>query len=116
VIQFVQESDKKLFEEAIAFAQKQVKSLIEAHPGLYPMYTQGGKWKHEGNVWTQWCDGFLPGMMWIFHKYLSQEKADGRYWMEQAVKYTKPLEPRKNDREVHDLGFIFYRPTIAGIR
>jgi unsaturated chondroitin disaccharide hydrolase len=107
VIQFVQESDKKLFEEAIAFAQKQVKSLIEAHPGLYPMYTKGGKWKHDGNVWTQWCDGFLPGMMWIFHKYLSQEKADGRYWMEQAVKYTKPLEPRKNDRDVHDLGFIF---------
>ncbi len=107
MIQFVQESDKKLFEETIAFAQKQVKSLIEAHPGLYPMYTKGGKWKHEGNVWTQWCDGFLPGMMWIFHKYLSQEKADGRYWMEQALKYTKPLEPRKNDREVHDLGFIF---------
>jgi len=107
VIQFVQESDKKLFEEAIAFAQKQVKSLIEAHPGFYPMYTKGGKWKHEGNVWTQWCDGFLPGMMWIFHKYLNQEKFDGRYWMEQAVKYSKPLEPRKNDREVHDLGFIF---------
>ena len=48
MIQFVQESDKKLFEEAIAFAQKQVKSLIETHPGLYPMYTKGGKWKHDG--------------------------------------------------------------------
>ena len=107
MIQFVQESDKNLFEEAMAFAQKQVKALIEAHPGLYPMYTKGGKWKHDGTVWTQWCDGFLPGMMWIFHKYLNSEKADSRYWMEQAVKYTKPLEPRKNDREVHDLGFIF---------
>lgn len=107
MIQFVQESDKKLFEEAMAFAQKQVKALIESHPGFYPMYTKGGKWKHEGNVWTQWCDGFLPGMMWIFYKYLSQEKTDDRYWMEQAEKYTKPLEPRKHDREVHDLGFLF---------
>jgi unsaturated chondroitin disaccharide hydrolase len=108
VIQFVQESDKKLFEEAIAFAQKQVKALIEAHPGFYPMYTKGGKWKHDGSVWTQWCDGFLPGMMWIFHKYLGQEKGGNeRFWLELAVQYSKPLEPRKNDREVHDLGFIF---------
>ena len=27
--------------------------------------------------------------------------------MEQAIRYTKPLEPRKQDRDVHDLGFIF---------
>jgi len=27
--------------------------------------------------------------------------------MDQAIAYTKPLEPRKMDREVHDLGFIF---------
>jgi unsaturated chondroitin disaccharide hydrolase len=27
--------------------------------------------------------------------------------MEQAIRYSKPLEPRKNDRDVHDLGFIF---------
>ena len=28
--------------------------------------------------------------------------------MEQAIRYSKPLEPRKNDRDVHDLGFIFF--------
>ena len=26
---------------------------------------------------------------------------------EQAIRYSKPLEPRKHDRDVHDLGFIF---------
>jgi unsaturated chondroitin disaccharide hydrolase len=58
-------------------------------------------------------------MMWLFHKYLSKipqahaksnghtPQGDTKFWMEQAIRYSKPLEPRKNDREVHDLGFIF---------
>ena len=61
-----------------------------------------------------WCDGFLPGMMWIFHKRNRQRPARSMaarradpFWMEQAIRYTTPLEPRKHDREVHDLGFIF---------
>ena len=31
------------------------------------MYTRDGKWKHQGEAWTHWCDGFLPGMMWLIH-------------------------------------------------
>jgi unsaturated chondroitin disaccharide hydrolase len=106
VIQFQLESDRALFEESFAFAQKQVSALIEKHPDYYPMYTQNGKWKHEGPAWTHWCDGFLPGMMWIFHRYLIGDD-DAGWWMDQAMRYTKPLEPRKFDRDVHDLGFIF---------
>ncbi|MBI3684621.1 MAG: glycoside hydrolase family 88 protein [Acidobacteria bacterium] len=71
------------------------------------MYTKEGRWKHEGPVWTHWCDGFLPGMMWIFRRHSEDGSAEEQYWHEQAVRYTKPLEPRKDDREVHDLGFIF---------
>ena len=68
MIQFVLETDRQLFEDALQFAQQQVRKLIESHPDFYPMYTADGRWKHEGPVWTNWCDGFLPGMMWIFHK------------------------------------------------
>jgi unsaturated chondroitin disaccharide hydrolase len=77
------------------------------------MYTADGKWKHEGQVWTNWCDGFLPGMMWIFHRWNLASGAAGasgtsdRFWLEQAVRYTTPLAPRQHDRDVHDLGFIF---------
>ena len=28
-------------------------------------------------------------------------------WRDKAIRYTTPLEPRKHDRDVHDLGFIF---------
>jgi unsaturated chondroitin disaccharide hydrolase len=49
----------------MGFARQQIRNLIERHPDFYPMYTREGRWKHEGEAWTHWCDGFLPGMMWI---------------------------------------------------
>ena len=109
MIQFVQESDRGLFEDAFRFAQHQVRKLIETNPDFYPMYTSNGRWKHEGPSWTHWCDGFLPGMMWIFYKRKGVENAadSAEYWKEQAIRYTKALESRKHDREVHDLGFLF---------
>jgi unsaturated chondroitin disaccharide hydrolase len=93
-------------DHAFAFAQKQIRSLIERDPHFYPLYTDGGKWRHEKPAWTRWCDGFLPGMMWIFY----EETSDPR-WRALAEEYSRPLEPRKDDREVHDLGFIFFHGT-----
>ena len=107
VIQLVHDSDRELFENAIQFAQKQVRRVTEKYPDFYPMYTEGGVWEHEGAAWTHWCDGFFPGMMWIFYRHLGPDQPDSRFWYDQAVRYTKPLEPRKMDCDVHDLGFIF---------
>lgn len=107
MIQFDVENDRSLFEGTFQFSQKQVKRLIEAHPDFYPMYTKGGKWKHEGPVWTRWCDGFLPGMMWLFHKRSEPGSEDAKFWLDHAIRYTKPMEPRKLDHEAHDLGFLF---------
>jgi unsaturated chondroitin disaccharide hydrolase len=107
LIQFTYDSDRQLFENAFDFAQVQVKKLIESHPDFYPMYTEGGQWLHEGPAWTHWCDGFLPGMMWLFCRLLGPDDPESKYWMQQAIRYSKPLEPRKMDSEVHDLGFIF---------
>ena len=104
MIQFIYDSDTKLFQDAMRFAQKQIKRLIENHPDFYPMYSVDGKWQHEGQAWTHWCDGFMPGIMWIFAKHGG---AETNYWTEQAIRYSKPLENRKTDPDVHDLGFIF---------
>ena len=93
-------------EHAFGFAQKQVRLLVERDPDFYPLYTEGGRWRHSKPAWTRWCDGFLPGMMWIFH----QETEDND-WRDLAERYSRPLEPRKDDRDVHDLGFIFYHGT-----
>jgi len=107
MIQFLLESDREIFEEAFRFAQHQVRKLVESHPDFYPMYTVNGLWKHEGAAWTQWADGFLPGMMWIFYKRNAQNGSDPSYWREQAIRYTKPIEARKNDLDSQDLGFLF---------
>lgn len=89
-------------ENAFDFAQEQVRSLVARDPDFYPMYTENGKWRHEGEAWTRWCDGFLPGMMWIFADNTGDDE-----WFGLAERYTTPLEERKFDRDVHDLGFIF---------
>jgi unsaturated chondroitin disaccharide hydrolase len=113
MIQFVLETDRALFDDAMKFAQQQTRKLVENHPDFYPMYTAEGKWKHEGQVWTNWCDGFLPGMMWIFHKRNVAAAATGasgtsdKFWLELAIRYTTPLAPRQHNPDVHDLGFIF---------
>ena len=105
-LMIMSDSLKEQVEHAFSFAQQQVRALVERNPDFYPLYTDKGKWKHSKPAWTHWCDGFLPGMMWIFH----QETGDSQ-WRALAEKYSKTLEPRKDDREVHDLGFIFYHGT-----
>jgi len=96
-------------ESALAFSQQQVRRLITNHPDFYPLYTDAGKWKHQKPAWTHWCDGFLPGMMWLFLE--TGQADDPAYWRKSAEHYSAALEHRKEDRDVHDLGFIFYHGT-----
>lgn len=106
MIDLTSHNDHHLFLDAYLLGQRRVRSLIEDDPDFYPMYTHEGKWRHDLPPWTYWCDGFLPGMMWIFAASDPDEEA-ALWWREQAIRYTEPLEPRKHDGDVHDLGFIF---------
>ena len=107
MISFESVQSRPVFEHAMKFGEAQVRRLIERHPDFYPMYTHEGRWKHDLPAWTHWCDGFLPGMMWIFAQRRGLASEEGRWWREQAIRYSRPLDPRKLDRQVHDLGFIF---------
>ncbi len=97
-------SDERLatYNQALDFAQKQVERLIEKHPDFFPIYTVQGKWFHEGQLWTDWTGGFLAGMMWQFFR-----RTRDAAWRHRAERYSRLLEHRKTDRDVHDLGFIF---------
>jgi unsaturated chondroitin disaccharide hydrolase len=48
-------------------------------------------------------------MMWLFQE--SGQADDAAYWRKAAEIYSADLEHRKEDRDVHDLGFIFYHGT-----
>jgi unsaturated chondroitin disaccharide hydrolase len=90
------------FREALSFAAAQARHIIATYPGYSPMYTVGGHWDREGECWTRWCEGFFPGILWLLHKQFGDPD-----WRRQAELYTRPLERRRFDRNVHDLGFIF---------
>lgn len=92
-------------EAALNFAADQLRHLIETYPDYFPMYTVQGKWKHEGEAWTNWCEGFLGGQLWLIYLHTQDP-----WWRERAEHYSLLIEHRKSDRTVHDLGFLFW-PT-----
>lgn len=87
------------------FAGVQLRRLIEKHPDSFPMYTTSGKWNFGGESWTNWCEGFLGGQLWLLYL-----RSGDTYWRGKAEHYSRLIEPRKSDRSVHDLGFLFW-PT-----
>ena len=98
------EATRDTLKDAFNFAQGQVRRLLDKYPtDYYPMYTVGGQFGHDRKRWTHWCDGFYPGMMFIFAEATGDEK-----WLDKAIAYATPLEERQYDRAVHDLGFIFF--------
>jgi unsaturated chondroitin disaccharide hydrolase len=103
------------YARALDFAERQVAATIERTPDYFPIYTTGGRWHHQGELWTDWTGGFFAGLMWQFarrgHADPSRGHADP--WRARAEHYSRLLEHRQHDRNVHDLGFIFlntYRP------
>jgi len=92
-----------LLKDALDFAGHQADLIVTRYPAYHPMYTVGGRWRREGEKWTHWCEGFYPGIFWLLHEYTGQE-----IWRQRAQEYSLRLEPRRYDREVHDLGFLFF--------
>jgi unsaturated chondroitin disaccharide hydrolase len=90
-------------EQALDFAQTQVQRLITNYPDFFPLYTEDGKWQHGREAWTNWCEGFLGGMMWIFAR-----RAGDQVWLDRAEHYSRLVEERQHDTNVHDLGFVFW--------
>jgi unsaturated chondroitin disaccharide hydrolase len=93
------------YQVALEFAARQLRHLIETYPDYFPMYTAHGKWKHGGEAWTNWCEGFLGGQLWLIY-----QSTGDTWWREKAEHYSRLIEHRKTDRTVHDLGFLFW-PT-----
>jgi unsaturated chondroitin disaccharide hydrolase len=90
------------YKKALDFAEKQLAATIDRTPDFFPIYTERGKWYHQGELWTDWTGGFFAGQMWQLHRY-NQDPA----WRQRAEHYSRLLESRQHDRNVHDLGFIF---------
>ncbi len=91
------------YEEAFTFAAHQLARLVTRRPDQFPMVTRGGVWNLGEESWTNWCEGFLGGQLWLLYQHTGEE-----LWRERAEHYSRLIEPRKLDRSVHDLGFLFW--------
>ena len=90
------------------FRPAQLRGLIERHPDFYPMYTiERPLEARRARPGPTGATASCPGMMWIFYGRAARTAPSAGWWREQAIRYSRPLEPRKLDRDVHDLGFIF---------
>src|SRR5262245_27752056 len=90
----------KTFEFGIAQLERMLPKWPVDKPA--PIYTENGVWSRPSFIWTDWCPGFYAGMMWLAFERTGETK-----WRKVAEEYTRKLEHRKFDRDVHDLGFIF---------
>jgi unsaturated chondroitin disaccharide hydrolase len=70
---------RALAARAIDVAQQKVDALVTRDPDFFPLYTEGGRWRHGKEAWTNWCEGFLGGQMWIF-----AERTGSTEWRERA--------------------------------
>ena len=87
-------------------AAQKVSGLIRRHPDRFPLYTTNGEWTVEGEAWTNWCEGFLGGQLWMLAR---RGTAKQRGVFRDAAKhYSELIEERKTDATVHDLGFLFW--------
>lgn len=89
-------------EFAFEFSLKQIRHLIDSYPDYFPLYTENGKWLHQKEAWTKWCEGFLGGLLWIF-----AIRTGDSWWREKAEHYSELIEYRKNDKETQSLGSLF---------
>src|SRR5580693_4646447 len=86
---------------AAEVAAGKVARLAADYPDSSPLYTDHGRWKHGKEAWTNWCEGFLGGQMWLFY-----ELGLGEEWRARAEHYSQLVEERQFDDQVHDLGFV----------
>ncbi len=91
-------------DRTLEFASDQLRVTCQRWPaGLAaPVYTVEGRWYRARDLWTDWTPGFLAGQQWILAKLLRDEE-----WRTSGEEYSRALRPRRFDRDVHDLGFIF---------
>jgi unsaturated chondroitin disaccharide hydrolase len=88
--------------KVLSYAIKKVDKNIKLKD--FPHITENGKWATTKDGY--WTGSFCVGLLWYAYKITGAEM-----YRNDAYKWTKRLESRKNDR-TFDLGFLFY-PSFA---
>ena len=99
-------------------AQVQGERLIsDTEPG-FPHVTEGGRWRRlkveTSGHWSEqgwshgnWTAGFSTGFLWRLYEHTGDAR-----WADAAASRLPDLEPRADDPNTHDIGFLFW-PSFA---
>ena len=100
----IDESLRQDLDRVVQLADSQLRRTTAEWPAdkPAPVHTRKGKWYRADDLWTDWTAGFLAGQLWILLDLTGDDS-----WRRRAEEYTRKLAPRRFDRDVHDLGFIF---------
>ncbi len=105
--------------KALDACLEKLSSQLDAMKSVYPRFPHaysGGEWKTSGDAeWQQlidgyWTGGFWVGQLFIAHRLTGDE--DFYYW---GRRWLNLLRPRAEVRSMHDLGFLFFPSSVAGV-
>lgn len=96
--------ENKFTKENFAFAEEQTRGLLKELTDVthYPRTTAKDGTLKSTNMYD-WTSGFFAGNLWYLYEYSHDD-----FWKEEAIRRTESLEPLKNFRDHHDLGFMMY--------
>lgn len=97
----VDEATRQAAHRVFDVAETKLRALATEHPDYLPIFTDGGKWVHDKEKWTNWGEGFTPGQMWLVYE---QRRTDE--WAQRAAHYTSLVRGRELDVRTHDHGFL----------
>jgi len=96
--------------EALDFAVIQYQHKMNATPpDKIPVTFKDDTVRYSDIYW--WVSGFYPGSLWYLYEYTGNE-----IFSNEAHKRTMLLEPLKDHRATHDLGFMLYCSFGNGLR
>lgn len=94
----------------------------EMFPGMYPHYTEEGRWRRLGidatSGWVDdtfydhgnWTAGFAAGQAWLAH--LGESDRSGV--AQTQARTLDDVARRASDKTTHDLGFLFHPSFVVG--
>lgn len=103
---------EQLSQKALNFAGKQLQLTVQSvdDSTKFPSSTnESGAWNVTKS--SSWTSGFFPGCLWYMYDQTGEEK-----WKQSAEKWTAGMEPEKDNRGTHDLGFMIFCSYGNGYR
>lgn len=97
-----EESEYAFIDKAFNRADTLYRNVVKNHPDPNKMLRSI---ENDGSVHyasrEDWTSGFFPGSLWFLYEHSKDE-----FWLSNAQKWTENLEPIKNKRTTHDIGFM----------